>query len=108
MMRARFVVRGRVQGVNFRAAAVREATAHGLTGCIWNTDDDAVEIVAEGNADAGASLARRRRAGWSGGGRRGRAWRASSASNARSSAVWGAIRTSASRTRRRSELAPPP
>jgi acylphosphatase len=58
MMRARFVVRGRVQGVNFRAAAVREATAHGLTGCIWNTDDDAVEIVAEGNADAVASLER--------------------------------------------------
>ena len=58
MTRARFVVRGRVQGVNFRAAAVREATAHGLTGCVWNTDDDAVELVAEGNADAVASLER--------------------------------------------------
>ena len=58
MTRARFVVRGRVQGVNFRAAAVREATTHGLTGCVWNTDDDAVELVAEGDADALASLER--------------------------------------------------
>ena len=58
MTRARFVVRGRVQGVNFRAAAVREATTHGLTGCIWNTDDDAVELVAEGEADALAALER--------------------------------------------------
>lgn len=58
MTRARFVVRGRVQGVNFRAAAVREATAHGLTGCVWNTDDDAVALVAEGDADALASLER--------------------------------------------------
>ena len=58
MTRARFVVRGRVQGVNFRAAAVREATAHGLTGCVWNADDDAVELVAEGDADALASFER--------------------------------------------------
>jgi len=58
MTRARFVVRGRVQGVNFRAAAVREATAHGLTGCVWNTEDDAVEIVAEGDADSVAALER--------------------------------------------------
>jgi len=58
MTRARFVVRGRVQGVNFRAAAVREATAHGLTGCVWNTDDDAVELVAEGDTDALASFER--------------------------------------------------
>ena len=58
MTRARFIVRGRVQGVNFRAAAAREATAQGLTGCIWNTEDDAVELVAEGDADALASLER--------------------------------------------------
>jgi len=49
MTRARFVVRGLVQGVNFRAAAVREASAHGLTGCVWNTEDDAVELIAEGD-----------------------------------------------------------
>jgi len=47
-----------VQGVNFRAAAVREATAHGLTGRVWNTDDDAVELVAEGDADGLASFER--------------------------------------------------
>jgi len=58
MTRARFVVRGVVQGVNFRAAAVREATAHGLTGCVWNTEDDAVGLIAEGSAESLASFAR--------------------------------------------------
>lgn len=58
MTRARFVVRGMVQGVNFRSAAVREAAAHGLTGCVWNTEDDAVELVAEGDADSVAALQR--------------------------------------------------
>jgi acylphosphatase len=58
MTRARFIVRGLVQGVNFRAAAASEATAHGLTGCIWNTEDDAVELVAEGDADSLAVLQR--------------------------------------------------
>lgn len=58
MTRARFVVRGLVQGVNFRAAAVREAMAHGLTGCVWNRADDAVELIAEGDADALAALQR--------------------------------------------------
>ncbi|MEP6694254.1 MAG: acylphosphatase [Chloroflexota bacterium] len=56
MMRARFIVRGRVQGVNFRAAAVREATARGLTGCVWNTADDAVELIAEGDASSLAAF----------------------------------------------------
>jgi acylphosphatase len=50
MTRARFVVRGRVQGVNFRAAAALEATAHGITGRVWNRPDDAVELIAEGDA----------------------------------------------------------
>jgi len=54
MTRARFVVRGVVQGVNFRAAAAREGTVLGLTGRVWNTTDDGVELVAEGPA---ASLA---------------------------------------------------
>ena len=58
MTRARFVVRGLVQGVFFRAAAVREATAHGLTGRVWNTADDAVELVVEGDADSVAALER--------------------------------------------------
>jgi acylphosphatase len=56
MTRARFVVRGLVQGVFFRAEAVREATARGLTGRVWNTADGAVELIAEGDADALAAL----------------------------------------------------
>jgi acylphosphatase len=57
MRRARFVVRGIVQGVNFRNAAVREATARGLTGCVWNRADDAVELIAEGDPAALDDLA---------------------------------------------------
>jgi acylphosphatase len=56
MTRARFIVRGQVQGVNFRAAAVREAVAHELTGCVWNREDDAVELIAEGDPSALAAL----------------------------------------------------
>jgi acylphosphatase len=56
MTRARFIVRGLVQGVNFRAAAVREAVAHGLTGCVWNREDDSVELIAEGEAQGLAAL----------------------------------------------------
>ncbi len=51
-MRRRFVVRGMVQGVFFRAAAAEEARALGLTGRVWNREDGAVECVAEGSADA--------------------------------------------------------
>ena len=58
MARARFVVRGVVQGVNFRAQAVREAKAHGLTGCVWNRPDDGVEVIAEGDSAALAALER--------------------------------------------------
>ena len=46
--RVRFVVRGLVQGVNFRTYAVRQAEARRLTGRVWNRDDGAVEIIAEG------------------------------------------------------------
>ena len=56
--RARFVVRGFVQGVNFRNAAVREATTRGVTGRVWNRADGAVELVAEGDAEALADLER--------------------------------------------------
>lgn len=48
--RTRFVVRGLVQGVNFRAATVREASTRRITGRVWNRDDGAVELVAEGEA----------------------------------------------------------
>ena len=42
------VVRGRVQGVFFRASAQREAKRLGLTGWVRNLSDGSVEIVAEG------------------------------------------------------------
>jgi len=47
--RVRFVVHGLVQGVNFRAAAAREAESRRLTGRVWNRDDGAVEVVVEGD-----------------------------------------------------------
>ena len=57
-LRARFVVRGFVQGVNFRNAAVREATTRHVTGRVWNRDDGAVELVAEGDPETLADLER--------------------------------------------------
>ena len=56
--RARFVVRGLVQGVNFRNEAAREAGRRRLTGRVWNRDDGAVELVAEGDRAALDDLAR--------------------------------------------------
>lgn len=56
MTRARFLVHGVVQGVNFRAAAQREASLRGLTGRVWNTADGAVELIAEGDHEAIAAL----------------------------------------------------
>jgi acylphosphatase len=52
LLRKRFVVHGRVQGVNFRAAAADEARRLRLHGRIWNRDDGSVECVAEGDAAA--------------------------------------------------------
>jgi acylphosphatase len=48
----RYIVRGRVQGVNFRTAAAAEARRLGLRGRVWNRDDDAVEAVAAGDSAA--------------------------------------------------------
>ncbi len=42
------VVRGRVQGVFFRASTQREARRLGLTGWVKNRSDGAVEMLAEG------------------------------------------------------------
>jgi acylphosphatase len=56
MARARFIVRGFVQGVNFRATAVREASRLRISGRVWNRDDGAVELIAEGDETALASL----------------------------------------------------
>ncbi len=46
--RVRIVVRGRVQGVFFRAYTMERARRLGLVGWVKNRDDGAVEIVAEG------------------------------------------------------------
>ena len=42
------MVRGRVQGVYFRASAQREAKRLGLNGWVRNRKDGTVEILAEG------------------------------------------------------------
>jgi acylphosphatase len=55
-VRRRYVVRGVVQGVNFRASAAAEARRLGLTGRIWNRPDGAVECVADGDEAALARL----------------------------------------------------
>lgn len=52
MSAKRFIVRGRVQGVFFRATAADEAQRLGVTGRIWNREDGAVEAEAVGPADA--------------------------------------------------------
>lgn len=45
-------VRGRVQGVFFRASTQREAKRLGLTGWVRNRPDGSVEILAEGEEDS--------------------------------------------------------
>lgn len=49
--RLHVIVRGRVQGVFFRASAQREARRLGLTGWVGNRRDNSVEVVAEGGED---------------------------------------------------------
>lgn len=51
MIRAHIIVRGRVQGVFYRASAQREGARLGLHGWVRNRHDGAVEAVAEGPAD---------------------------------------------------------
>jgi acylphosphatase len=50
--RVQLFVRGRVQGVFFRAATQREARRLGVVGWVKNRNDGSVEIVAEGEEDA--------------------------------------------------------
>jgi acylphosphatase len=50
--RFRAVVRGRVQGVGFRAAATNEARRLRLTGWVRNLFDGTVEVEAQGDDDA--------------------------------------------------------
>ena len=44
-------IRGRVQGVGFRDACVRQARAAGLTGWVRNRRDGSVEALLQGPAD---------------------------------------------------------
>lgn len=48
LKRIRAIVTGRVQGVGFRAFAVRRAGQAGVTGWVANRSDGSVECVAEG------------------------------------------------------------
>jgi len=57
MKRVRIRVTGRVQGVNFRYAAIGAAERGGLTGWICNLEDGAVEALAEGDDGAIAAFA---------------------------------------------------
>ncbi|NOU31674.1 MAG: acylphosphatase [Polyangiaceae bacterium] len=50
--RVELIIRGRVQGVFFRAAAQREARRLGITGFVKNRTDGSVEITAEGEEDS--------------------------------------------------------
>ena len=48
----RFVITGRVQGVGFRLFARDAATREGIRGWVRNLPDGAVEVHAEGDAEA--------------------------------------------------------
>jgi acylphosphatase len=56
--RVRVVVRGRVQGVGFRANCQREAQSAGLRGWVRNAWDGSVEALFEGDAEAVDRLVR--------------------------------------------------
>lgn len=57
-MRRRFIVRGRVQGVFFRAATAEQARRLGLDGYARNRADGTVEVEAEGGEAALQALER--------------------------------------------------
>ena len=50
-MTRRYVVRGHVQGVGYRAFARVHAQALGVTGTVRNLDDGTVEVIAQGNKE---------------------------------------------------------
>lgn len=54
--RVRLVIRGRVQGVSYRAHAAEQATARLLCGWVRNLHGGEVELVAEGPREALESL----------------------------------------------------
>lgn len=52
MIRVQLVAVGRVQGVSFRAAAIKRAKELGVGGWVRNVEDGSVEAVAEGSEAA--------------------------------------------------------
>lgn len=52
MTRAHWIVRGQVQGVNFRYMTKQRASVLKLECRVWNRDDGGVECVAEGAEEA--------------------------------------------------------
>jgi acylphosphatase len=51
VLRAKLFVRGKVQGVGYRAFAARVASQRGLCGGVRNLDDGRVELEVEGPKD---------------------------------------------------------
>ena len=49
--RAHLIIKGRVQGVFYRASAKKKAEELGLTGSAKNLPEDTVEIIAEGPSE---------------------------------------------------------
>jgi len=58
VVRRRVIVRGRVQGVFFRASIRERAEAHGVAGWVRNRPDGAVEAAFEGPRDSVEALMR--------------------------------------------------
>ncbi|HOZ24496.1 MAG TPA: acylphosphatase [Thermomonas sp.] len=58
MPAARFIVRGKVQGVWFRASTREQAARLGLDGHARNLGDGSVEVIAIGDAEALDALER--------------------------------------------------
>ena len=63
MKRVRLLIQGRVQGVGFRAFARARAHDLGIRGAARNRPDGAVEVEAEGSAEALASFVEALRVG---------------------------------------------
>ncbi|MCD6310181.1 MAG: acylphosphatase [Candidatus Eremiobacteraeota bacterium] len=61
--RARFLIKGRVQGVGFRHFAWRQAQKLGINGYVRNLRDGSVEVVATGNENTLRHYARQLRRG---------------------------------------------
>jgi acylphosphatase len=58
LVTVRVVIRGRVQGVSFRASMREEAARHRVDGWVRNTDDGSVEAVLQGDEDGVYRLVR--------------------------------------------------